>query len=247
MVIQSRNNIIEQVNVEQKNTDSAILKLKTENAIDVAKTREIESIGKQSNIVEIKLPGSSPFNVSCDSTLVDSGWTVIQRRQDGSEKFDRTMKDYQSGFGKPTGEFFMGLNKIHLLTQYKQHELYIYLKNFNNEVRYARYSDFLIGGEEENFKLKSLGEYSGDAGDAMVHHLNMQFSTLDADHDNWGTGNCAEWLHSGWWFDKCGKCNLNGLYRAENHMYEKWGVNWFSWTNTSLKFVQMMIRPKVKL
>lgn len=217
MEIESKNNIVQQVNTVQKNKDSEISKLKTEDSTYLAKIKEFENKikhhepissscnGKQSKIYEIIVPGSSPFNVSCDSTLVDSGWTVIQRRQDGSEKFDRTMKDYQSGFGELSGEFFMGLKKIHLLTKYTRHELYIYLKNFNDEVRYARYSHFLIGGEEDNFKLKSLGMYAGNAGNAMVHHLNMQFSTPDVDHDNWRTGNCAEWLHCGWWFDKCSK------------------------------------------
>ena len=44
------------------------------------------------------------------------GWTVIQRRQDGSVNFYRnwTDYDYENRFGDLTGEFWLGFSKIHL-------------------------------------------------------------------------------------------------------------------------------------
>jgi len=33
------------------------------------------------------------------------GWLVVQRRQDGTEDFNRTWFEYEDGFGKLTGEF----------------------------------------------------------------------------------------------------------------------------------------------
>lgn len=40
-----------------------------------------------------------------DST---SGWTVIQRRLDGSVDFDRDWADYVHGFGDVIGEYWIG-------------------------------------------------------------------------------------------------------------------------------------------
>ncbi|CAH1245496.1 ANGPT2 [Branchiostoma lanceolatum] len=57
-----------------------------------------------------------PLRVFC---RVEAGraWTVIQRRQDGSVDFyDRTWEDYSRGFGNLTGEFWLGNDNIHLLT-----------------------------------------------------------------------------------------------------------------------------------
>lgn len=132
-------------------------------------------IGKETGIHSIEILVPNVFNVSCDSSLVDSGWTVIQRRQNGSVDFARDMEEYRSGFGKLDGEFFVGLDKLHILTNSRNHELYIYLKEFNGDVAFARYSHFVIGGAEENFKIKSLGSYSGNAGDSLSSSLNMGF------------------------------------------------------------------------
>ncbi|OZC05561.1 fibrinogen beta and gamma chain, globular domain protein, partial [Onchocerca flexuosa] len=45
------------------------------------------------------------------------GWTVIQKRQDGQVYFaNRTWNDYANGFGELTTSFWLGLDKIHALS-----------------------------------------------------------------------------------------------------------------------------------
>ena len=60
-------------------------------------------------------PGcGKPFNVFCD--MKNEGWTVFQRRRDGSENFYRNWADYVAGFGNLKREFWLGLDHIHCLT-----------------------------------------------------------------------------------------------------------------------------------
>ncbi|XP_032591690.1 fibrinogen-like protein 1 [Drosophila grimshawi] len=200
-------------------------------------------LGKLSDVYLFKVPGIKHFAVPCDSSLAGSaGWTVIHRRQDGTENFNRNWADYRSGFGNLRGEFFIGLEKLHLLTKSQPHELYIYLNDFNNNTRYARYSNFLIGKETNSYELESLGEYSGTADDALLQHLNSKFSTPDRSVEK--PLNCAEIYKSGWWFNSgCYLCNLNGLYNTRN-VDNSNAIEWRTWHFKPLKFVQMMIRPK---
>lgn len=41
---------------------------------------------------------------------------VIQRREDGTEDFQRGWKDYKYGFGNLAGEFWLGNDKIYSMT-----------------------------------------------------------------------------------------------------------------------------------
>ena len=47
---------------------------------------------------------------------MEKGWTVIQNRQDGSVNFLREWGDFKNGFGNLATEFWLGLEKIHMLT-----------------------------------------------------------------------------------------------------------------------------------
>ena len=54
---------------------------------------------RESGVYTIKLSATSqPFDVFCRMTST-GGFTVIQRRMDGSVNFDRSWNDYKNGFG----------------------------------------------------------------------------------------------------------------------------------------------------
>ena len=59
------------------------------------------------------------------------GWTVFQRRQDGSVDFYRNWTDYEDGFGNLTGEFWLGLGKINCLTKEQSNTLRVDLGDFD--------------------------------------------------------------------------------------------------------------------
>ncbi|XP_020815494.1 fibrinogen-like protein 1 [Drosophila serrata] len=201
--------------------------------------------GSPNGIYQIKLRGTPPFKVPCVSAT--SGWTVVLSRFDGSENFNRTWSNYREGFGDLSGEFVIGLEKLHLMTRSQRHELYIQLQDVNGSTAYANYDDFVVGSEQEEYELKSLGKYTGTAGDSLSYHRQYKFSTIDRDNDD-GDGNCvSNHGEGGWWYRNCAVGALTGEYYKDGRRLSKhYGIIWGKWRdyNVSLTFAQMMIRPK---
>ncbi|KAH8352731.1 hypothetical protein KR084_006034, partial [Drosophila pseudotakahashii] len=159
------------------------------------------------NKLEIHLPEYSedPFEVSCDQESHGGGWTVVMRRNDGSQDFFRRWRYYQQGFGDLDNEFFMGLDKLHAITASEQHELLVLLEDYVEDHRYQLYDNFTIGSEANDYTLESLGSSYGDAGDSLVYHLGMKFSTTDHNNDLAGKTNCAAFNNGAWWYRSCSK------------------------------------------
>ncbi|XP_029770278.1 ficolin-2-like [Terrapene carolina triunguis] len=104
------------------------------------------------------------MTVLCDMATDGGGWTVFQRRVDGSEDFFRDWDSYKRGFGNQQMEFWLGNDNIHLLTSQGNNELRIDLMDFETEKYFAKYKSFQILGESENYTL-ILGDFlNGTAG-----------------------------------------------------------------------------------
>ena len=198
-----------------------------------------------SGIYTIQPDNQPPFQVYCDMETDGGGWTVFQRRMDGSVDFYRFWKQYQQGFGNLSGEFWLGLDKIHRLTSTAT-QLRVDLKDFDGNSRYALYSSFSVGDSSSKYILLVSG-YTGTAGDSLgcesKRHNGHCFSTKDRDNDVW-EGSCAQTYHGGWWYDWCHASNLNGLYLNGRHMSYANGVNWHAWRgyHYSLKFTEMKLK-----
>ena len=104
--------------------------------------------------------GLGEFEVYCDQNTAGGGWTVFQKRMDGSVDFYRGWDDYKRGFGKLTGEFWLGLDKIHRLTASSGNKLRVDLEDVQRNTAFAEYSSFAVAGENAKYTL-SLGSYSG--------------------------------------------------------------------------------------
>ena len=102
------------------------------------------------------------FDVRCDmDTTPGRGWSVFQRRVDGSVDFYKNWTNYKNGFGNLSGEFWLGLDKIHRLSVIGQSVLRVDLETFENETAYALYESFSVGNESEAYIL-NVDNYSGN-------------------------------------------------------------------------------------
>ncbi|XP_071943682.1 angiopoietin-related protein 2-like [Antedon mediterranea] len=173
--------------------------------------------------------------------LLSFHYQVIQRRQDGSVDFYRNWAEYKEGFGNVNTEFWLGNEQINRLTADGSFELLIEMTDHLDDMKFARYSHFRIDTEDSNYALNISG-YTGTAGDSLAVHNGEQFTTKDRDNDK-HSGNCAELYKGGWWYNRCGDSNLNGLYLTPGTDDSK-GISWYHFHNNraSLKKTVMMVK-----
>ncbi|KAH8264091.1 hypothetical protein KR038_002624, partial [Drosophila bunnanda] len=237
--------------------DEQIAKLEAQARTDTGKnfTMNVETSQDKSNalvllnctkipfIQFVTLPWSGRFAaVFEDLPSAGPGWMVIQRRIDGRVTFESKGcgQDCFDGFGDLSREFWLGCDKIHELTVSRRHELYIELVDFDEAKAFARYDHFVVGGQAEHYKLNSLGQYSGNAGDSLRKSQNNQYLVNKSIRDS------KAYEFFGWWIGA--ECNLNGkYYECKTSLDSDCGIWWGLWNlgkRHSLKSCKMLLRPK---
>ncbi|XP_017129256.1 ficolin-1-like [Drosophila elegans] len=195
----------------------------------------------------VKRPGIEDFEAAFeDLPSAGPGWMVIQRRIDGLVPFNsKHLKHdycYRNGFGNLGAEFWLGCERLHKLTTSGSYELYIHLVDFDDSVTFAKYDNFVVGSEDEGYVIKSLGAYSGNAGDAMSTSVNCKFL-----HEMTYYGCYGKIYHWSWW--KHAQCNLNGFYHKTMTLLSDINGVWWGYKpgneRHSLKSCKMLIRPKM--
>ncbi|XP_037119836.1 fibrinogen C domain-containing protein 1-like [Syngnathus acus] len=211
---------------------------------------DVMAAGKSQSGVYTIFSGSNSFEAYCNMWQDGGGWTVIQRRKDGSVDFFLGWNDYRNGFGDLAGEHWLGLQNIHALTASGAYQLRIDFTIFDGRNYYALYDDFSVGRnsldpEKDGYPLLVSG-YSGNAGHSFNDHSGMKFTTKDRDQDKRIGSNCANDYKGAWWYYSCHLSNLNGLYKAtgtcgsSNAVWDNLGPSRYA----CLRFVEMKIRPK---
>jgi len=181
--------------------------------------------------------GGSLFQAYCDMETTGGGWTVFQRRIDGSESFYRTWSDYAGGFGNPAREFWLGNDRLAMLTAARPCKLRVDVIDWSGNSRYTEYSPFRVSASSDRYRL-TVGSYSGNAGASLTASNGHQFSTYDQDNDVY-TQNFAQQCRGAWWYRSCLQSNLNGEYNNTVHCK---GVYWGG-TRVLQRSSEMKIRP----
>lgn len=165
-----------------------------------------------------------PFSTTygyCDLETDGGGWLVIFRRQ-GSFNFQRTLKNYEDGFGslEANNTFWYGLKALSHLTNRSVWELRVDLVNPDSKV-HAHYANFSIGDTSEGYKL-TLGPHVEDrstASDSLHQYNGNMFYTWDNDGPN-VNDDCADSAGGGWWYtaDECGGQRGGILTASHDHL-----------------------------
>ncbi|XP_067259689.1 microfibril-associated glycoprotein 4-like [Chanodichthys erythropterus] len=202
-----------------------------------------------SGIYSIYPAGDVPVWVYCDMISGgkdedNGGWTVIQRRMDGSIHFYQPWKEYKRGFGTTEGKYWLGLENFHQLTRNRKYMLRVDLEDFTGRKGFALYSSFSVSPETDGYKLHVSGFRDGGAGDSLSAHNDQKFSTFDKDRDSYGS-NCAKEFLGAFWYKFCLNANPNGVYLwGEDDTHFSIGVVWSTWKSSftvSVKSFSMTI------
>ena len=122
---------------------------------------------------------------------------------------------FKLGFGNSSADYWIGNDRLNILTTSGLFRLYVELQATDQLWSYVWYNTFIIGNESTGYQLQ-VGGYSGSgggSGDSLgssgATALNgMKFSTMDVDNDQNGS-NCAISKGGGFWYKSCTAACVN--------------------------------------
>ena len=135
---------------------------------------------KKDGIYLIQYPGEDVYHpIRCRMSILGGGWTVIQRRVDGSLSFKGDWKRYKHGFGEVSKEFWYGNDNIHNLTKNGDSEVIFELQSNSGQFYHPYYQQFKIDSEDNEYKL-TVGAYEHKYGLSLPPYpVAPKFNTLD--------------------------------------------------------------------
>ena len=202
---------------------------------------------KNSGSYTVLLPGQQSRSVYCFMDSKGDGWMAFQRRFDGSVDFhNKLWNDYKNGFGNGFGEYWLGNDILHKVTNSGSYDLFVIAKSFDGQVQKKRFKGFKIGSEASKYVFHYESIYPGySTYELFTRNLDNKFSTPDQDNDP-SPYDCADIFNGGWWFSLCHRDHMNGPYYHSELCENAKGLHWFSWLGhlKSLKETILLIKEQ---
>ncbi|GMR42440.1 hypothetical protein PMAYCL1PPCAC_12635, partial [Pristionchus mayeri] len=185
------------------------------------------------------LPFVSSFVLPPPIRETDQQWTLVQKRDDGSEAYwNRSWEEYKEGFGTEEGSFYwMGLEGLHGLAS-RSTSLKIEMwgdrspgSKHENDYYWAIYT-FSLDDESTNYTAHFGYDWSNpNLGNATTGWYDLTcndgvpFSTIDRINDP--SPQCVTDYHvGGWWLRNCAFASLNGEYNPSLGLGNGYGLFW---------------------
>jgi len=205
--------------------------------------------GAKSGVYKLRV-NKKEFNAFCDMETIDSkgvvgGWTVLQRRKDGMERFNRTLKEYAFGFGDVRKDHWLGLENMHLITSSGKYMVQFNMRKADGQAVWTSKAKFVVSSAAKKYQLNIEGTHKGTTKDKFEYTNWQRFSTIDSDNDD-DRGSCAqEHGGGGWWYKKCGYVFLNGKYYIDGKANNLDGIHYKGLSSNnveSLVYTDMKIK-----
>uniref|UniRef100_A0A1I8J2Q9 Fibrinogen C-terminal domain-containing protein n=1 Tax=Macrostomum lignano TaxID=282301 RepID=A0A1I8J2Q9_9PLAT len=193
------------------------------NPSNIGRALQFEALGRVGSI-PVRFGFRSSANLprlSCNRHR----WIVFQRRVDGSLSFAQNWDSYVKGFGNPSSNYWMGLDRLSEMTKTGEKNGYaltsrcrlrIEVQSFRGGRYNAEFRMFQVLGPEQQYRLRvGLQVGRSELGNRFLPHNNMRFSTFDRDHVTWKHSCSRKFGYGGWWFNRCHSVNLNGAYTTD--------------------------------
>nr|KAG5702731.1 hypothetical protein BaRGS_003605 [Batillaria attramentaria] len=130
--------------------------------------------------------------------------------------FNRSWQDYKNGFGSFSSNDFnhwLGLEKVHLLTNNRAYQLRFSMSIQNNTLYFGVYPNFVVSSEASGYAFSLSTPPDFPLLDCLSPLEGAPFSTYDNDNDGETSVNCAQRHGGGFWFKgpECSTiCNVFG-------------------------------------
>ena len=182
------------------------------------------------------------------------GWTLISG---GNITADKTFKQYEDGFGDPSGRIaWLGLTKLHLMTNQTSTSLRVIIErcpshSSPDEITECTYPQFSVYSSEYQYAVY-IPNYCQGGNDTSrydgwirwdISELGPKFVAFDNDDTRLHCSN--EYKNTGWWFyddpgAECGGANLNGLrFPCNGTVFN----GYLTWNHNPAENAYMYLRP----